>query len=142
MKIARRLKSLKVTVLPVTLFATLGCSTFERAQRQSVERLNHLHEQMNADEAAAICAGADGELTKKDDCVETFHAMHRKLGDAGTTVPLSTRISATSSGKYVQTTFDTNFVEDTSATETVTWRESGGAYRLFGYWVNSKALLK
>jgi hypothetical protein len=132
-------------VCAVLLVGSIGCEKIAQSQEKSTDLVIHLHEQMNADEAAAICANADEAFKNSgtaEDCIELFTAVHRKLGDAGSTAALATQIVASTKGTFIKTTFDTNYSNDMSVKEYVVWHESGGVYRLYGYNVNSKALLK
>jgi len=122
-----------------------GCKKIEQSQERSTDLVIHLHEQINADEADAICANADDafkESGSNDDCVELFKAVHRKLGDAGNAAAINTQVMESTNGEFITTTFDTNYANDMSVKEYVVWHESGGVYRLYKYNVNSKAFLK
>jgi hypothetical protein len=81
-------------VCAVLLVGSIGCEKIAQSQEKSTDLVIHLHEQMNADEAAAICANADEAFKNSgtaEDCIELFTAVHRKLGDAGSTAALATK---------------------------------------------------
>jgi hypothetical protein len=121
---------------------TIGSGLYQGA-RLSAASVAHFHEQLNANEYQAIFDEADEGFQQagtRDESIKFLQAVHTKLGDAGAVHLTNTNVQANTNGSFVVTTYSTTFAHAT-AVETFTWVKKGGALKLRGYNINSKALV-
>jgi hypothetical protein len=78
---------------------------------------------------------------KHDEWVKLLAAVHMKLGDAGVTNQVNMFVNATTSGTFIVTRYDKTFARGT-AVETFTWTKKSGNLNLYGYHVESNALVE
>jgi hypothetical protein len=94
--------------------------------------------------AEEIYQEADAAFTgtgKHDGLVKLLAAVDTKLGDAGVTNQVHMFVNATTSGTFIVTRYDTIFARGTAG-ETFTWTKKSGNLKLYGYHVESNALVE
>jgi hypothetical protein len=113
-----------------------------RGQKLANIAVEHFHEQLNNDRYDEIIGEADEGFSQagKDDLLKFFSAVHAKLGDAGASSFDNINVSATPTRTFVTTRYSTAFSRG-AATETFTWIKKAGALKLYGYNINSNALI-
>ena len=102
------------------------------------------HAEFNAGQYEEIYQEADAGFTgagKHDELVKFLAAVHTKLGDAGVTNQVNILVNANTSGTFITTRYDTTFTRGT-AVETFTWVKEGGTVKLYGYHIESNALIE
>jgi hypothetical protein len=102
------------------------------------------HAKLNAGKYEEIYQEADAAFTgtgKHDELVKFLAAVHTKLGDAEVTNQVNMFVNATTSGTFIVTRYDTTFARGT-AVETFTWTKKSGNLKLYGYHVESNALVE
>jgi hypothetical protein len=105
--------------------------------------VQHFHKQLNDGDYQAILSEADPGFSsgrKMADLIKFFEVVHRKLGDAGAESLTNINVNAQTNGTFVTTVYTTTFARST-ATETFTWKKYGSALKLYGYNINSNALI-
>lgn len=105
--------------------------------------VRHFHERLNAGDYEDIYDEADeGFRTGQshDQSIKFMEAVHRKLGLARQETRLNVRVDTNARGTFLTTQYSTAFATGT-ATEMFTWVESSGTLRLYGYHIQSNALI-
>jgi hypothetical protein len=101
------------------------------------------HNKLNAGQYEEIYQEADSGFTgegKHDELVKFLTAVHTKLGDAGVTNQVNMLVNATTSGTFITTRYDTTFARG-AASETFTWIRKSEGVKLYGYHIESNALI-
>jgi hypothetical protein len=115
-----------------------------RGTKDANVAIEQLHARMGRQDWSGLYAGADQRYrsaTTAEESNALFVGITKKLGTPVHTKQLGTQIQTTPSGKYLVSSFQTEFSLHETGTERVTWREFNGTYRLVGYNVRSTALL-
>jgi Protein of unknown function (DUF4019) len=115
-----------------------------RGAKEANIAIEQLHATMRQQDWSGLYAGADQRYrstTTPEQSNALFEGITKKLGTPVSTKQLGTQIQTTTTGKYLISTFQTEFSLHETGTERVVWRESNGSYRLAGYHVRSTALL-
>ena len=105
--------------------------------------VQHFHERLNAEEYEEIYVDADDGFRagqSHDELIKFLQAVHRKLGNAGEATQSNIRVDANTNGTFTTTFYTTTFDKGTAA-ERFTWVTSGGTLKLFGYHIESNALI-
>ena len=105
--------------------------------------VQRFHQQLNAAEYQAICNDADEGFRSgqnQEDIIKLLTAVHKKLGAAGKDSLINLEVKATTNGTFTTAFYDTKFANG-DATETFTWIKSGGGLKLYGYNIQSMALI-
>ena|ERR1700690_2008967 len=135
--------SLALTAL-LLVFLMWQCGSALRQGRALADPAVHeFHKKINAGRYEEICREADnslGGIEKRDELIKFLEATHAKLGDAGVSNQLNMRVNATTFGNFVVAQYETTFARGT-AVETFTWVKKSGALRLYGYHIESNALV-
>jgi hypothetical protein len=109
----------------------------------SKEAVRVFHDDLNNGRYEQIWENGDvgfrGKGTQQE-LTAFFQAVHRKLGDAGASDLRNISVNATPTGTFITTVYQTTFAKG-SATETFTWLKSSGHLKLYGYNIQSMALV-
>jgi Protein of unknown function (DUF4019) len=135
--------SLGLTAILLTYFMWQCGSALVQGRTLANAAVHHFHEKLNSGQYEEICRSADQAFTAAqghEEVVKFLTAVHRKLGNAGAESQVNIRVDSNTNGTFITTFYRTEFASG-AATETFTWRKSGGAIRLLGYNVQSSALL-
>jgi hypothetical protein len=136
--------SLAIT-LAVSIFYAWQCgSAFVNGRALADTAVREFHEEFNQGRYQDILSGANkdfsGQVTNNEDPVKFFSGLHAKLGDAGPGTLVSMKIDVGSGATLIVCEYNTNFA-DGSAVETFTWKKTGDRLTLYGYNVESSAIL-
>jgi hypothetical protein len=128
----------------ILVFLMWQCgSALQQGRGLANAAVRHFHQELNSGNYEHICQGADEGFSqgeKHDELLRLLEAVHRKLGDAGDESQVNMNVNATTDGTFITTEYNTRFAQG-QAIETFTWVKSGGTLKLYGYNVQSKALL-
>jgi hypothetical protein len=105
--------------------------------------VRHFHQHMNAEEYEEICHEADDGFNSgqsRGELIKFLKAVHNKLGNAGTENQVNIQVTTNTHGTFITTQYSTAFVGG-AATETFTWVRGGGTLKLYGYHIQSNALI-
>jgi hypothetical protein len=105
--------------------------------------VQHFHQQLNTEEYEEIYRSADeGFRTGQshDELIKFLQAVHKKLGNAGDATQTNIRVDTNTQGTFTTTWYSTAFANGT-AKETFTWTKGSGTLKLYGYHIESNALL-
>jgi hypothetical protein len=105
--------------------------------------VRRFHQELNSARYEEICRDSDEGFSrgeKHDELLSILEAVHQKLGDAGFESQINMNVNATTDGTFLTADYNTTFAHG-QAIETFTWIKSGGTLKLYGYSVQSKALL-
>src|SRR5439155_11860482 len=105
--------------------------------------VREFHQKLSGGRYEEIYLEADEGFTgagKHDELVRFLEAVHTKRGNAGVESLANMRVNATTVGTFVVAQYNTTF-EHGSAVETFTWIKSNGALKLYGYNIQSNALI-
>jgi hypothetical protein len=119
-----------------------GSALFQ-GRRSANEAVRHFHQELNGGEYEQICQEASAAFTQAanhDDLVKFLQAVHTKLGAVETESFINLTVSATTGGTFVTTRYNAKFARG-SAVETFTWKKTGSRLKLYGYNIQSSALL-
>jgi hypothetical protein len=107
----------------------------------AVERF---HDQLNAAEYAQIVDEADEGFrhsgSSRVDTMRFLQAVHSKLGNTGQSNLTNITVQATPGGSFVITVYQTKF-DRGEAIERFTWMKRSGELLLYGYNIQSNALI-
>jgi len=129
----------------LTIIATLfsGCAP-PNVNKEAVERaVIGFHYQLDSEEYSALYEHADADLkkaTSQDDFEKLLRAVHKKLGHVLSANPAGSVVTAGTNGTYVQSTYETTFVEG-KGIEQFVWRMRDDRLSLYGYTINSNELI-
>lgn len=129
----------------VLLFLTWQCgSALLQGPGLANQAVRRFHQQLNTGEYEEIYREADERFSedgRHDELVKALKSVHSKLGDAAKESFLNISVKATTSGTALRTQYNTTFTRG-SAVETFTWIKQSGRLKLYGYTVESNALLE
>lgn len=135
--------SLGATII-LLLYLMWQCgSGLMEARSLSNEAVKTFHEELNNNRFDQIYnEAADGFLSggKREELIKFLQAVHGKLGDAGEFHLRNVNVNATVTATFITTVYATNFTHGL-AVETFTWVKSQGRVRLYGYNIQSNALV-
>jgi hypothetical protein len=135
--------SIAVTlVLIAILFWRCGTGLIQGRQL-SASGVQQFHALLNSGQHEQIYDGASDAFRSggnKQDLVKFFQAIHRKLGDAGSSTLNNLKVTATPTGTYITAVYRTTFTEG-EAVETFVWLKSGQGVVLNGYNIQSMKLI-
>lgn len=101
------------------------------------------HQKLNNGQFEDIYSAADDGFTRSgrhEDLVNFFENVHAKLGNAGKQSLVNLRINATTNGTFLIAQYNSIF-DRGRAVETFTFVKSGNSLRLYGYNIQSDALV-
>jgi hypothetical protein len=108
------------------------------------EAVQHFHQELNSGQYEQIYSEADqgfAQPDKHDELVTFLQAVHTKLGDVRTENLLSIHVGvSTGGGAFITTQYNTAFARGTGV-ETFIWVKTHGSLRLYGYNIQSNALV-
>ena len=133
-----------ITAVVLAFFMWQCASGLLQGRRSSNEAVRQFHQQLNAGEYEVICQEASEGFTrsaKHDELVNFLNGVHTKLGSAASESLLNIGVNANTNGTFITTRYNTQFANGLGV-ETFTWIKSAGALKLYGYNVQSQALLK
>ena len=105
--------------------------------------VRHFHEQLNNGRYEDIYGEADEGFVrsgKREDLVKFLQAVHTKLGEASSESLTNINVNAATRGTFITTVYATQFTRG-RAVETFTWIKRNGVLKLYGYNVQSNALI-
>lgn len=135
--------SLAVTGVILLLLMWQCGSAFVQGRKQANAAVHHFHQQLNTEEYEEIYRESDDGFKagqNHDELIEFLQAVHRKLGNAGDATRTSIRVDTNTHGTFITTWYRTAFATG-SATEMFIWVESSGTLKLYGYHIQSNALI-
>jgi hypothetical protein len=109
----------------------------------SNEAVRQFHEDLNSGRFDDIYAGADEGFRKtgqEQELTKLLEAVHRKLGNVEASNMNNLSVNATPSGTFITAVYRTSFARGTAA-ETFTWKKNGNGVKLYGYNIQSNALI-
>jgi hypothetical protein len=125
-------------------FGAYQCGTaLYQGRGLSGAAVRHFHQQLNAAQFEAICNEAGEGFSapeKRDELTKLLSAVHRKLGDAGDSSLFNIRVNVEPGGTFLTADYNTSFARG-PATETFTWKKNGTTLKLYGYNIQSNALI-
>ncbi|MGO9648894.1 MAG: DUF4019 domain-containing protein [Terriglobales bacterium] len=135
--------SLALTAV-VLIFLMWQCgSGLLRGRSLSAQAVHHFHEQFNNNQYTEIWTEADEGFQgseQEQEWVNLLAAVHRKLGNAGVESLTNINVNATTNGTFITAIYKTPF-DRGQAIETFTWKKDARGVRLYGYNVQSNALV-
>jgi hypothetical protein len=135
--------SLAATVV-ILLFLMWQCGSALVQGRKLVNAaVQRFHQQLNTEQYEEIYREADDGFRagqSHDETIKFLKAVHKKLGNAGNATQANVRVDTNTHGTFTTTSYNTIFANG-SATERFIWVKSGGALKLYGYHIESNALL-
>jgi len=113
-----------------------------QGRRLSEVAVRHFHEQFNNGQYADIWEQGEDEFRNmgQPELIEFLSAVHRKLGNSRSESLSNINVTVNTNGTFIVTQYFSNF-EQGSAMETFTWKKHGQQLKLYGYNINSKALI-
>ena len=105
--------------------------------------VQRFHTEFNRGDYEEICReGDEGFLggERHDELVRFLELAHRKLGNAQAGTQVNVRVNATTHGVFLTSKYSTQFAQG-AAIETFTRRKRGNTLKLYGYNLQSAALL-
>jgi len=135
--------SLAVTAIVIIFVAWQCGSGIFQGHKLADVAVQHFHEQLNGGRYDGIYDEATEGFRqggKHEEFMKLLGAVHAKTGDAGATKSGSINVTTTPSGTFVTTQYETTF-EKGAATETFTWLKTQGTLKLYGYNIQSNALI-
>jgi len=128
----------------ILVFLMWRCgSALVQGRKLANAAVQHFHEQLNAEEYEGIYVDADDGFRAgqtHDELIKFLQAVHKKLGNAGDTTQSNIRVDSNTRGTFTTTSYKTTFANG-AATESFTWVTSGGALKLYRYYIESNALI-
>lgn len=105
--------------------------------------IKEFHQRLNAGDYEGIYREADeGFRTGQghDESIRFLETVHKKLGLAGPETQLNVRVDTNTRGTFLTAQYSTGFATG-NATEMFTWIKSNGTLKLYGYHIQSNALV-
>jgi hypothetical protein len=118
-------------------------SAMVRGRKLADGAVLHFHQQLNTEQYEEIYREADKgfkEGQNHEELVKFLNAVHRKLGNAGDEKQINIRVDTNTRGTFITTVYNTAFAGG-AATEMFTWVEDGNSLKLYGYRIQSTALV-
>ena len=136
--------SIGVTLVVVGfLFWQCGSALLD-GRKLSTVAVQHFHEQMNGAEYAQIVDEADEGFRHsgmtRDQLMKFLNAVHSRMGNAGVSNLANITVQATPGGTFIITVYRTKF-DRGDAVENFTWLKKDGELLLYGYNIQSNALV-
>ena len=141
-RVLRRWSLALTAVFLIYLLWQCGSGLYQ-GRSLSNDAVHQFHRELNAENYQSISDGADEAFRnsgKEEDFIKLLLAIHRKLGDAGQTNMNNLSVNATTGGTFITAVYQTTFAKG-PATETFTWKKSGGQIKLYRYNIQSNALI-
>lgn len=135
--------SLGATVVILAFLIWQCGSTLYAGRGLANTAAREFHERLNGAQYDEICLHADEGFTgtgNRDATARFLEAVHTKLGNAGASNLVNIRVNSTTGGNFIVTEYKTTF-DRGSAVETFTWKKSNDALKLYGYNIQSNALV-
>ena len=131
--------------LAIALCVTFLCACTNpfKAGQMSDTSVAEFHQKLNQGQFHELYANAAPEFQKaspEKDITDFFNAIHTKLGEAKSANRTNIFMSATTSGNFVRTTYDTTFANG-KGQETFNWRLVNDRLTLVGYNIESRDLI-
>jgi hypothetical protein len=133
---------MRKSAVGVLLLLVAGC-TGQQDLSKADEAVAKFHNNLNGQQYERIYATSDQGLkaaAPKADAVKLFSAVHQKLGDYQSGKRTGWRANYNTSGNNLVVEYQSKF-DHGDATETFTFVGPDKALRLFGYNINSAALI-
>jgi len=129
----------------VLTFLMWQCGSAIMAGRKlSNASVQQFHQELNGAEYGQIVDDADEGFrhsgTSRDELMHFLQAVHTKLGNAGESSLTNITVNATTGGTFVITVYQTKFNRG-EAIEKFTWMKRSGELFLYGYSIQSNALI-
>jgi hypothetical protein len=128
----------------ILVFLTWQCgSALVQGRKLANSAVWHFHQQLNAEEYEEIYRSADEGFKagqSHDEVIKFLQVVHKKLGSAGDATQTNIRVDTNTHGTFTTTWYSTAFVNG-AAKETFTWTKRNGTLKLYGYHIESNALL-
>ena len=127
----------------LALFIGRCSAVLFQSSRGANSAVQLFHARFNADRYHDIYVAAGSALhksTPEEKLTQFLDAVHQKLGDAKTAKRVNLSINSGTDGILATTIYQTKFASS-EATETFTWRISGGELHLFGYNISAPGLI-
>ena len=136
--------SLAVTAVVLAFLMWQCGSAIQAGRKLSAAAVQHFHEQLNGEQYGVIIDEADDGFrhngTTREQTMRFFKVVHTKLGSAGETSLRNITVQATPGGSFVVTVYQTKF-DRGQAIERFTWMKRKGELLLYGYNIQSNALI-
>jgi hypothetical protein len=142
-RLLRRWPLILTAVISVFLMWQCG-STLRQGRSLANIAAQRFHQELNSGQYEQIYSEADqgfAQPGKHDELVTFLQAVHTKLGDVRMESLLSIHVGAsTGGGAFITTQYNTTFARGTGV-ETFIWVKSRGSLKLYGYNIQSNALV-
>ena len=126
------------------LFLTWQCGSALFSGQKLVDgAVRRFHAEYNNGEYDQICREGVEEFSheqRHDELLRTLELVHAKLGSANAETQVNLNVSVGTAGPVLTSKCSTQFAQG-DVIETFTWHKSGSTLKLYGYGVQSKALL-
>lgn len=135
--------SAAITAVVLSLFAWQCGSAFVLGRRSADSQVEQFHHRMNGNQYGQICTNADdgfADEKKCNDFTQLLQVIHEKLGDAKGSGRVNMSVNVSTGGIFVIAQYNSTFAHG-SALETFTWAKKKGVLKLYGYHVQSNALV-
>ena len=136
--------SIGITIVVLAFLMWQCGSAFMAGRKLSNASVQQFHQELNGAEYAQIVDEADEGFrhtgTSRDELMRFLQAVHTKLGNAGESSFTNITVNATTGGTFVITVYQTKF-DRGEATERFTWIKRNGELFLYGYNIQSNALI-
>ncbi len=133
-----------VLAVILLLLLTWRCGAALVFGPQLVDRATErFHSEFNGGQFEEICREGDEEFSqgeKHGQLLRFLELVHRKLGNAKAVTRVNVKVNATTTGTFLTSQYSTEF-DHGHAIETFTWRKNGSILMLYGYSVQSSALI-
>jgi hypothetical protein len=140
------MKSQKAVILPLLAVALSACFSgcgMREGTKAAEMAVNEFHQKLDAGEFTAIYSATHPDFKKastEKDFVALLEAIHRKLGRVETTNQAGWNVNSHNLNTNVTLNYQTKFAGG-DAVETFNYRVKGGKALLYGYNINSQALI-
>jgi Protein of unknown function (DUF4019) len=133
-----------VATAAILVFLMWQCgSALYRGRQLAETAVREFHRNFNTGQYEQVYLAADPTFAQNanhEELLKLLEAVHRKLGDAKSEKLLSLNVNTLPSGTFIITRYTTVFTLGT-ATETFTWIKRGSTLKLYGYNIQSNALI-
>ena len=135
--------SLAVTGVVLLILMWQCGSAMVQGRKQANTAVQSFHQQLNTEQYEEIYRDADDGFKAggdHDDLIKFLQAVHKKLGNAVDATQASIRVDRNTHGTFITAWYNTAFTSG-SATETFTWVSGTSTLKLYGYHIQSNALI-
>jgi hypothetical protein len=132
-----------ITAVVLAFFMWQCGSTLLQGRSSANQAVRQFHQELNAGEYERICQEASEGFTRStthDELLKFLQGVHTKLGSVDSENLMNLGVNATANGTFLTARYNAKFANG-SAVETFTWIKSAGTLKLYGYNVQSNALL-